>query len=141
MQSYLHYLEQVLGLKSLIWPEAKAPEPTSATTTESCLVLFVVPSELQPRSQELFDKMREAMKLPATQTRLVVADQMSLKDLQLLGLTARHVVCFSKDLFAQFQAEEMAKSLTHHPDELLKRPELKKETWEDLKKVIRIVQT
>jgi hypothetical protein len=140
MEAYVQYLDQVLGLRSLVWPEAKASEIPLPQAKESLLVLFVFPSAVGSKAQELFEKMREAMKIPSAQTRLVFADQMQPKDLQLLALTFRHAVCFSREIWQQLQVGEDSKTCTHHPDELLQKPELKKEAWEDLKKVLKVVQ-
>lgn len=141
MDRYIQYLEQVLGLKQVILPEVQPPaaDSTSASVpAENTLrVLFLADKPWSPKARDLFLKMREAMKLPEKQTRVLFASEMSWPEIEIAALSAERVVCFSENLFAKIHVDSHLKFHTHNPEDLLSRPQLKKETWEDLKKVMK----
>ena len=139
MDAYVQYLENVLGLRNLVWPEAEAApiEEIPEDTSERIHVLFVAEKPFSPKAQELFEKMREAMKIPNEQYKVVFANEVSAAELQVSALAAEHVVCFSKTVFDQIPDDHPAKFLTHSPEILLTKAALKKEAWEDLKKVMK----
>src|SRR5690349_2900679 len=135
MENYLHYLEQVLGLKSVLLPEQKAELLTEipVPNPDRIQVLFLAEKSWSPKALELFQKMREAMKLDEASTRLVFADQVTESHWQVMALSAERVVCFSKPLFESLNLDSDLKTLTYDPELLLKKPDLKKAAWEDLK--------
>lgn len=141
MDSYIQYLEQVLGLKQVIWPEAPAELEQQVVEVPparaAVQVLFVADKPWSLKAQDLFSKMREAMKIPESEVKVLFAAETSLPDLQISALSAERVVCFSPSLFQQISVDSQVKFLTHNPEELLTKPQLKKETWEDLKKVMK----
>jgi hypothetical protein len=138
MDSYLWYLENVLGLKSVIWPtpppveEVAVPEHVKLPT-----VVFVDSKAWSQPATDLFQKMREAMKLLPEQITILNASQVSASELQVAVMAADRVVCFSSELFESLHKESDLKFKTHSPEELLKKPELKKQAWEDLKLVMK----
>lgn len=141
MENYIRYLEQVLGVKSVLLPlqAAQVPETEKLVPVNPhrIQVLFLANQSWSPKAQELFQKMRDAMKLNESATKLVFAHQTPESEWQILALSAERVVCFSK---AQCEALSIAndfKFYTHDPEELLKKPELKKAAWEELKKVMK----
>jgi len=136
MQSYLNYLEKVLGLKSVVLPPREALSETE-TGPIKCRVLFVSENPLSQKAMELLQKMREAMKLESESVKIISASEISAPELQVLSLSAEKVVCFSKTLYDTLAIEDSQKFYTHNPEELLKKPELKKPTWEDLKQVMK----
>lgn len=136
MQSYLHYLEQVLGLKSVILPQQE-PVLEAVPPSPEVRVLFVSEKPLSSEALELFQKMRQAMKLSETATKIISASQVSNSELQLLALSANRVVCFSKALFEALPVEVETKFYTYSPEDLLKNQALKKAAWEDLKQVMK----
>ncbi len=139
METYIRYLDQVLGIRSVMWPQAQPLESVSVASENSSTirVLFVAENVWSPQALELFQKMREAMKVEESECRILFATQTSIPELQISALAAQRVVCFSERLKAQLQIPENVKHLTHDPEELLRQPQLKKETWEVLKKVMR----
>jgi hypothetical protein len=138
MDSYLWYLENVLGLKSVILPapppveEVVAPEPVKLPT-----VVFIDSKGWSQAATELFQKMREAMKLMPEQITILNSSKISASELQVAVMAADRVVCFSPEIFQSLQKEADLKFQTHSPEDLLKKPELKKQTWEDLKQVMK----
>ncbi len=141
MENYLWYLENVLGLKTLVLPEMPSPVETEAIVEEPVVkppqVLFIEERALSAAASELFHKMREAMKLSSEQVTVLFADKASASELQVAVMSADRVVSFSKNIFQNLQKEPEHKFLTHSPEELLKRPELKKQAWDDLKLVMK----
>lgn len=132
------YLENVLGLREVIWP---VPEPENTEiptqTAERIHVLFVAERPWSVAATELFEKMREAMKIPNQQDKVLFLSEAGAAELQTSALAAEHVVCFSKAIFDQIPSDHPARYLTHSPDVLQSRPQLKRETWEELKKVMK----
>lgn len=138
MENYLWYLENVLGLKAPIWPEMQAPavaepEPVIPQT----MILFVQDKPWSAPAGELFQKMRDAMKLKPEQVKVLFASQVSASELQVAVMAAGRVVSFSSEIFQALSKESEHKFLTHSPEELLKKPELKKQAWADLQQVMR----
>ncbi len=139
MESYLWYLENVLGLKGVIWPAQPVveEEPVAPEAPKLPTVLFIDSKGWSQPAMELFQKMREAMKLLPEQITILNAAQISASELQVAVMAADRVVSFSSEIFLKLQKEEEAKFQTHSPEELLKKPELKKQAWEDLKLVMK----
>jgi hypothetical protein len=141
VENYLWYLENVLGLKTLVLPELQSPIETDAVVAEPVVkppqVLFIQERTWSPAAGELFHKMREAMKLSIDQVAVLFADQASASELQVAIMSADRVVSFSQGIFQNLQKEPENKFLTHSPEDLLKRPELKKQAWDDLKLVMK----
>ena len=139
MENYIQYLEQVLGLKTIVWPQMEpVPEPIAeAEPDPSVWVLFIAEKKWSAKAFELFQKMRDAMKLSEDQVKILFANQSSLPELQISALSAQRVVCFSKRLNEQISSDPAFKFVTFDPEELLSQPQLKKATWEDLKVVMK----
>lgn len=138
MEAYIAYLENVLGLRQVVWPETSVEiQEDPPENTARVHVLFVADQPFSPRAKELFEKMRDAMKIPNQQCKLLFVSHASSAELQVSAFAAEHVVCFSKATFEQIPADHAARFVTYSPEVLLSRPELKKEAWEDLKKVMK----
>jgi hypothetical protein len=150
VENYLWYLENVLGLKAPIWP-ASAPSAetpmadstslngvqTSAGVVRRPPILFLQATPWSSAAEDLFQKMREAMKLQKSQVSVLFASQVSASELQVAVMAADRVVCFSSEIFQSLNKENENKFLTHSPEELLRKPELKKQAWMDLQGVMR----
>ncbi|MEZ0391476.1 MAG: hypothetical protein ACAH59_04625 [Pseudobdellovibrionaceae bacterium] len=145
MEAYLHYLDQVLGVRSVILPDsesAPAASPQSVPIKEAGIsVLFLAEKIWSRPADQLFQKMREAMKLSADSVRVMFLQNSTQADIQLQALASRCVVCFSKSIFDSLPADTSLKFHTHDPEELIKKADLKKTTWEDLKKVMKALET
>jgi len=138
VENYLWYLENVLGLKTLVWPETQSPVAVlEEPKPKAAQVLFIQDRAWSPAAAELFHKMREAMKLTSEQVTVVFADQVSASELQVAVMAADRVVVFSKNVFQALNKEPENKFVTHSPEEMLQRPDLKKQAWEDLKQVMK----
>jgi len=142
VENYLWYLENVLGLKAPIWPQrapvAEVLEPaTVSIARRSPPILFLQATPWSPAAEDLFQKMREAMKLQKEQVSVLFASQVSASELQVAVMAADRVVCFSSELYQNLNKEKENKFLTHSPEELLRKPELKKQAWTDLQGVMR----
>lgn len=137
METYFRYLENVLGLKTLVWPEMEIPEPVPEEPADRITVLYLAEKSWSPAARDLFEKMREATKIPADKTRVLFTDQVSEPELQVAALSADRVVCFSRKLFEQISVETDVKFFAPSPEELLVKPALKKVAWEELKKVMK----
>ncbi len=136
--AYLTYLEKTLGLKSLLWPSALSDTPSSLQTdAEPLAILFLDERPWSSDARELFEKMREAMKVSNQNVEILFANQVSPSKIQVRSLTAQRVVCFSQNLFDQIPADLGFKFLTHSPQQLLLKPALKREAWSELQKVMK----
>jgi hypothetical protein len=140
-EAYVEYLEKVLGLKNLIWPAVEPgvqlePQPGA----NRLAILFIAEHAWSAPARELFEKMREAMKVPASQVQILFADQVTVPDLQVQALSAERVVCFSDRLFRQIAVDPEVKFQTYGPDQLLQKPALKKEAWAELQKVMKSLE-
>lgn len=119
----------------LLQPQEAPPAEVEAEAAR--LILFVDQKPWSAKAQELFGKMRQAMKLENVQTEILFADQMSLADFELATLKAHTVVSFSPTLTTTIQNENLF--VTNGPEELLQKPELKKQAWDDLQKVMKFL--
>jgi len=141
--SWLKYLQETLGVRSVLLPVTAID--SAVDTADLSLPKFspqIVFIDIQPWSKkeaELFDKMRAAMKLSSEQTKIIFASpgEMSQKGLELL--TATCAVFFSPELAAQASglSEDVFAITTFGPRELLLNPQLKKQSWDDLQKVMK----
>lgn len=140
-------------MRSVIWPEAFAQNTSGLSTNPSVeksgLVVFVDSRPWNKQEAELFDKMRAAMKLSQAQTKILFAGpgEMTQKSVELMAATC--VIFFSPELATQAQNTEILKSLRENPSdgmlqmttfgprELISNPQLKKQTWDDLQKVMK----
>ena len=136
--AYLDYLEKTLGLKSLLWPLALQQASTANMRDQKSLrILFLEEHPWSQPARELFEKMREAMKISSDQIQILFANQVSQAEIQVQSLTAQRVVCFSQNLFDQISVEAPFKFFTHSPEQLLLHPTKKKEAWSELQKVMK----
>lgn len=137
MENYLWYLENVLGLKAPIWPEVPQPQAVEEPEVRPTKILFVDDRPWSSAANSLFQKMREAMKLQIDQATVLFASDVSASELQVAAMAADRVVCFSNTVFQSLDKENENKFLTHSPEELLKKTELKKQAWSDLQQVMK----
>jgi hypothetical protein len=138
MENYIWYLENVLGLKNPIWPQRpQEAVPQAQQQPARSQILFIDETPWSNAATELFQKMREAMKLSSDQISICFASQVSTSQLQVSALAADRVVCFSKKIFESLSIEANNKFSTFSPEELLKQPTLKRQTWNDLQQVMK----
>jgi hypothetical protein len=140
--SWLKYLQETLGVRSVLWPEASTaltPASALAPQNKTALVVFVDSHPWSRQESELFEKMRAAMKLSREQTKLLftTAEEIPQKSVELLAATC--VIFFAPELAAQTGPldDEVMRMTTFGPRELLANPQLKKQTWDDLQKVMK----
>lgn len=137
-QELIQYFEQVLGVREILLQpiEVAAAEPIFEPAPARLLV-FVDQKPWSSTAKALFEKMKQAMKLQNIETETLFADQMSAADFQLETLKATAVISFCSNLSQTTQNENLF--LTISPEELLQKPELKKQAWDDLQKVMRFL--
>jgi hypothetical protein len=140
--SWLKYLQETLGVRSVLWPQALAHAASEEVTVEpekKSLVVFVDVQQWSRQEADLFDKMRAAMKLSKDQTKILFAGpgEMAQKSVELLAATC--VIFFSPELATQAQSmgSDVLQMTTFGPRELISNPQLKKQTWDDLQKVMK----
>lgn len=129
MQSYIDYVQNVLGVKSILHSAPQAAEQVQTAEAAASLIYFVLETEMKAEERELFDKIVAAIKLTAQDFRVVLASALAQGEWA--------VVMSSNPLEAQKLLIDLspAKTLfTYSPKALLAKPELKREVWENLKK-------
>lgn len=137
MESYIWYLQNVLGVKSVLIPDGNFDTDLlqeSAGISHPILVIDANP--WSGAAEELFLKMLTAMKLQKADIQIVFIDQVSANELATRALASRYVICFADKIAEDFGIEEKDFTKTISPAILLKKPELKRQAWEDLKKVM-----
>jgi hypothetical protein len=127
IQDYISYLSNTLGIKQVILPEMQVAPSLPR-------VLFVDEKPWSKDATILFIKMREAMKLDASQVDIVFESESTLPDLQVKALTHDVIVFFTDKNFDKIEANK--KFMTSGPEVMLKAPQLKKEAWAVLQNVM-----
>jgi hypothetical protein len=143
--SWLKYLQETLGVRSVLWP-ISAMETSSVESIGPAVARKKTPQivfiDIQPwtrQETDLFEKMRVAMKLSKEQTKIIFATPAELPQKSLELLTATCAIFFSPELATQsfVLPEETFVMTTFGPRELLPNPQLKKQSWDDLQKVMK----
>lgn len=99
-------------------------------------ILFIDRVVWNKAEEELFKKMIQAMKLHEFSYSVAFMDQIPMGDLQIRSLLFDIIVDFS-DLKTQWESKELEDQFaTKGPRDLLRNDQLKRETWEVLKKVM-----
>lgn len=119
----------------MLWPISAE----AATRKKIPQIVFI---DIQPwtrQEADLFEKMRAAMKLSKEQTKIIFTSPTELAQKSLELLTATCAVFFSPELATQafVLPEETFVMTTFGPRELLPHPQLKKQSWDDLQKVMK----
>lgn len=115
MERYLHYLKNVLGIKSVLTQSAESPK----------LYIYVQNLETYSESEkELFNKMMTAMKLSKNDYVIQAFDSTLSRNIE--------QVC----IYLLDQPQENNNDETYSPRVLLKQPEFKKAAWEALQRVM-----
>jgi hypothetical protein len=138
---YLAYMEKVLGVSTVLMPLVLG---TQGDLKLKILVRSAIANGEAKEERALIEKMLQAMKLEAGQVIwmtdaedshselpvLAFGDSDGLKEMTPEGL---------RPLGEWFVARNSKVFKTHDPRLLLQKPEMKKETWEHLKTVMRIL--
>lgn len=155
-EELLEYFENVLGVKEVLLPKQESKLQAAEShhlplnPTSPCRVLFVFQSatgqnDLSDQAQQLFEKMRAAMGLNATNTELLFLpldqDIVSVWKQRMEQTPSLWSVSFSEPLSQRLIRMNPALALrlktTHDPRLLLEKPDFKRATWTDLQEVMR----
>lgn len=134
LESYVQYLQQVLGIQSYILPETHTPD------TAPCLFLSDA-SPLTQAESELFLKMTAAMKLSQDQFRLYNLQEKDVSHLTNVIQSAQVIISFDAHLanYLQIQFPHHEIFCISHPREMLQNPNLKKDAWGKLQDAMKIL--
>lgn len=156
--AYIWYLKNVLGIQQFLAPVAPSvplqdtdPLSLNADRGEASnkgpelKILFVDEQSWDPGAQQLFEKMREAMGVQAQEVKVLSGKSLSPEELEFQKILCRQIVIF-KDSIQEIELpaidlkssplNSQQTSMTISPRTLLRRPELKRRAWEDLKLVM-----
>jgi hypothetical protein len=131
---YFRFLQDVLGIRQILLPAA-AVQPRVVFLSEG--------SGFSLDANELFLKMTQAMRLnPDDYVVLHLASQNSLARHREILENASATVSFSDNLsaFVAINLPRLRLLEVSHPEMLLKNPALKKEAWEKLKLVMKLLE-
>ena len=143
--SYLNYLTEVLGVSQILRPVSAAQniEAESLLARSVRLSVFDLPVSAPLVRSPLFKKMIEAMGIGLDDVRIYEYESSELEslvnDLELAG----SVLSFAPELtqVLQTRAVRIANLVTTYgPRELEKNPQLKRQTWNDLQKLMKIIE-
>lgn len=133
LQQLQKYFSEVLGVLEIL------VQATVITATVTPRIIFLDEKSVRtPEGKDLLDKMIGAMKLEANEYKTLEIDLSEISaNLELLE-SAQTTVSFSKSLttFIENNFPRIRLESTYGPEELLKKPELKREVWESLKKIM-----
>lgn len=136
----IRYLNDVLGVKQILLPIlSNSSNEAEQVSVESLKVLFVCAEKYSSEAQDLFNKMIAAMKLENNQIELINCRQKSLIDFEIEILSCQAVVFFTEEALEWkqlVQAKSVFNVQTFGPEYLLKNPQFKKRTWEQLQTVM-----
>lgn len=125
-QDYFEYLENVLGIKTILQSVDLFSEEVTATELLFCVQDYENYSE---EEKDLLQKMISAVKVDAS--RLKVCDSKNIKRYETECLVIfEDIPQQNTNLSAKFAIH------TFSPRVLLKKPELKKQAWTDLQKIL-----
>lgn len=140
----IRYLNDVLGVKQVLLPQLVVSQlEESSLQVRPLKILFVCSESLSVDAQELFYKMVAAMKLEKNQIELVNCHQKSLIDFEIEILSCQAVVFFTDEALdwkQLAQSESFFNVQAFGPEYLLKNPQYKKQTWEQLQKVMAAIE-
>lgn len=129
-KEYLDYVENVLGVKAVLVPEAAPAAVSSAQPEVPLLIAVEALTAYNAAEKELLQKMLAALKLEQVETKVVDRAEAD-------GLAAGFRVDFL-DQPEALRAEASENELTTwSPRRLLRQADFKKQAWSDLQKVIR----
>ncbi len=124
---YLQYMQEVLGIRQVFLSQERQTQ-----------VLFIDKSPWSPGAQELFSKMREAMRLREEDIKILFTDRVPAADIQLLSRQSREIVSFDVESFEMLKKDFSSQlTLTISPEKLLKDSTQKKAAWVDLQSVMK----
>lgn len=150
--SFYRYLNDVLGIESVVMP---AVERSNELVVEGQGPILFLGSTIlsEPREKELLHKMIVAMGLDPAQVYIAEGEPSSLDvlknyDFKILILMGSDVSESLQDPSSQkkwiwselFYEQNWKILITYDPKSLLKNPDLKKQAWNDLKKVIPLLK-
>lgn len=131
LQQLQKYFSDVLGVREILVQQTPAP-------TTSRIIFLDEKGIRTAEGKDLLEKMIGAMKLDEGEYKILEIDISEIStNLELLE-AAQTTVSFSKSL-ASFISNNFPRinlESTFSPEELLKKPELKREVWESLKKIM-----
>jgi len=131
MNSYLNYLKEVLGLRSVILPVQ--------ATQQSTKIFFIADkNQFNKEEQELFEKITIAMKLSEVDFQLLNSTESDVSAQTEYLQKSRYIICFDQALYDYLSVlcPHVQVLRIAHPGEMIKNPNLKKQAWEILKTVI-----
>lgn len=144
--NYALYLKQVLGIKSVLISQHTFQSFQSSTDQQlielqplnELKVSFIDESPWSSAAFSLFDKMREAMNLKTEEVQVLFLDQTSLPQICTQVLNSKQIMCFNENVMQQLsQAFSENIQKTFSPELLIKKPELKKQAWQDLQDLMK----
>lgn len=140
----IRYLNEVLGIKQILLPMVSEDSSDETNLHAHLLqVLFVCSDKYSADAEDLFYKMVAAMKLERNQIKLINCHQKTLIDFEIEILSCQAVVFFT-DEASEWKQLVQSKSVfnvqTFGPEYLLKNPQFKKQTWEQLQTVMAAIQ-
>lgn len=135
MNQYFNYLNQVLGVRSVLLP--LQPMRNFA----DCLFL-TTEENFNNEQSELFLKMVSAMKLSETDFELLGVKESEITSHIEKIQNSKAIVAFDQHLYQylSLQFPHAQIFLVAHPKEMLANAGLKKAAWEELKKVLAVLQ-
>ena len=124
MQTFISYLQDVLGVKAALMPEQKATAQLLVLTGED---------SFSADEKALLEKMIQALKLNPE----IIEIQKSNTDISSLE-KYKAILCFDQKAgdWLKLYADHLHLVVTHGPHELIKKAELKKQAWTDMQKVL-----
>lgn len=140
------YLRDVLGVREVVWPqgpEAAVPGNAEGDSLDldpaSMKILFLIEPGASPLSEfDLFLKMRAAMKLLPSESRIWEIDAVDLAVRENEISNDWVVVAFSKRLadYLRTQRPRLSMIETVSPFQVEKEPKFKRQVWDDLKQAL-----
>lgn len=135
MKNYLNYLQNVLGIKSVLLPveDRAAAVATPETQKEKKLVVLDSGSWSQ-EEQLLLEKMLAALRKEAASIETISFSGNLLEHLPAL-LAAQEILLFDKNVQDALGTHGISNSiLIASPKNLIANPELKRDAWDAMKK-------
>jgi hypothetical protein len=129
LKDYFSYLSHTLGIKTLLL------DPRSTEQTVPLLVLVDALSSYSADEKDLLEKMLSALKIPQHQIQIAeLSEGVQISALQTL------VLCDAPETANSTAVTPTTQITTYSPRVLLKKPQLKKTTWEEMQKIILFFQ-
>lgn len=127
-KDYFDYVENILGVKSILLNKESGEISELSTSKTSLLILVDRYGSYTDDEKDLLVKMVSALKIDL---KLI-----TIKNFEINMDEASEFTILFLDEINQFHTDDLKKIITHSPRFLLKNPNYKKKTWEDLQKVI-----